>query len=158
MKTTRIILAFAFIIGLSACSNLDTQEYWDIEIVKNELKNLESEYSSTVDTKDIDAILKYYSDELITISPNSPILYGSEWIRTALVEMYESYELYERFSFVDIKPLGPRIVASYTYTQKMRPITEGEELVFSGKGSCVLNKSENGIWQFEWNTYTVDDQ
>lgn len=158
MKTTKIILAIAFIICLSSCSNTNTENHLDLETVLNELKEFESTYSKVVDTRDIDAILEFYSDDLITIFPDSPILYGYEWIRTLLLEMYEDYELFESFSFVDVRIISEHVVASYSYTQKMTPNSEGEEFTANGKGACVLKKSEKGIWQFEWNTYTIDSQ
>ena len=158
MKTIRIILVIALTICLSGCTDTSNLDLLDLETVKSELTEFESTYSSVVDSRDIDAILEFYSDDLITISPDTPIQYGADWIRDLLIEMYEDYELYEKFSFVDIRIIADRVVASFTYTQKMTPIAEGEEFLATGTGSCVLKKSEKGIWQFEWNTYTVDSQ
>ena len=158
MKTFLAFLAITLILFTTGCLNTEPKDSLDLESVVIELRELESVYKNTVDSKDIDAILQFYNPDLVTVSPDSPILYGIDWIRTALMDIYASYEFEESFKFVDIKIIDDRAVASYTFIQQMILISSTEELIITGKGVCILKKSEKGIWQFEWNSYTNDNQ
>jgi hypothetical protein len=64
---------FAITIGLltlvTSCSKTTEYSALDPSIVEKELRAMEIGHRTAVDAKDIDGILRYYSSDLITISP-----------------------------------------------------------------------------------------
>ena len=144
------------LIFATSCIQPSTEPDLDFTTVEKELRAFETANRIAVDSGDIDGILKYYSSDAITIPPSDSILYGREWIRTLLVNLYKDYEFHEVFEFIDIRIYGNRIAATYTYSQNINPLIGGEQITQTGNGMCILKKSEEGIWQFEWNAYNLN--
>jgi ketosteroid isomerase-like protein len=117
---------------------------------------MEAGHRTAIDAKDIDGVLKYYASDLITVSAGEPIQYGKDWIRTTLTDLYKTYDFHEDFKFKDIRIIGERVVASFTYTQSMTPLAGGKSTKAFGKGMGVFRTSDASSWQFEWNSYGVD--
>jgi hypothetical protein len=79
------------------------------------------------------------------------------WIRNTLNDLYNAYEFTEDFKFIDIRIIGDRVAASYSFTQEMTPLAGGEKIEQSGKGMAILKQDEMKNWQFEWNAYYLDN-
>ncbi len=153
MKTISIISAFVHLLCFYSCSGPEPKTNLDLKVVETELRAFESNHRTAIDTKDIAGILQYYATDLITISPDEPILYGKDWIRSLVTDLYKTYDFQEDFKFIDIKIVGDRVAASYTFKQQMTPLSGGDTITQTGKGMCILKRSETGTWQFEWNAY-----
>ena len=125
--------------------------------VKSELRAFEEAYREAIDRKDIEGILQFYSPDLITVTQGEPIQYGKDWLRPLMQELYQEYDFHEEFKLDNIKIIGDRVVATLQYSQKMTPLQGGQPVIQTGKGVCVLKKSDSGTWQFEWNSYSPDD-
>lgn len=128
----------------------------DLKHVEKELRELESNHQAAIDAKDIEGIFLCYSPNLITIPPGDPILYGRDWIRGEMKKLYETYDFHEYFNFIDIRPIGDQVAATFNFSQHMTPLTGGEKAVLTGKGLCILERSEKGGWQIEWNAYSMN--
>jgi ketosteroid isomerase-like protein len=156
MKRTLILYALGILFGLPACSGPDVKSALDLETVGNELGSMETNHRLAIEAKDIDAVCQFYSDDLITISPNEPVLYGRDWIPGTMRDLYSSYDFHEDFRLGDLRIIGDRVAASYTFEQKMTPLTGGDQITLTGRGMCILKRTEAGVWQFEWNCYSYD--
>jgi len=158
IKTRRIF--FAITVGLiilaSGCSRPTSKPELDATIVERELRTFEAVHRSAIDAKDIEGILQCYASDLITISPDEPILYGKDWLRTLATDLFKTYDFHEDLEFIDIRIIGDHVVASYSFSQQMTLLTGGVPILQTGKGMCILNQSETGDWQFVWNVYNYD--
>jgi hypothetical protein len=38
----------------------------------------------------------------------------------------------------------------------MTPLEGGETIKQTGKGMCIIKRTETGKWQFKWNAYVYD--
>ncbi|WP_372950541.1 YybH family protein [Mariniphaga sp.] len=153
MKTISITSAFVLLLCFYSCSGPEPKTNLDLKVVETELRAFESNHRTAIDKKDIAGILQYYATDLITISPDEPILYGKDWIRTLVTDLYKTYDFHEDFKFIDIRIVGDRVAASYTFKQQMIPLSGGDTITQTGKGMCILKHSETGTWPFEWNAY-----
>lgn len=145
------------LIFATSCLQSSTEPDLDLTTVEKELRAFENIHREAIDSKDIDGILKCYATDLITISPDEPILYGKDWIRTLVTDLYKTYDFHEDFKLIDIRIIEEHVVASYSFSQQMTLLTGGEPTVQTGKGMCILNQSETGNWQFVWNAYNYDN-
>jgi ketosteroid isomerase-like protein len=157
MKKTIFISALGLLLFINSCSRPESKTILDLKVVETELRSLESNHRTAIDSKDVAGILQYYSTDLITIPQGEPIIYGREWITNTMNDLYKTYDFHEDFKFNDIRIIGDQVAASYTFKQQMTPLTGGAEIIQTGKGMCILKKSENGIWQFEWNAHSYDN-
>lgn len=150
----------AAIIGLiilvSSCSRPTSKPELDLNTVEKELRAFETLHRKAIDSKDIEGILQCYSPDYINVSADGPILYGRDFIRTNMSELYKTNDFHEDFKFVDIRIIGDRVAASYTWSSQMAPLVGGDTIKDTGKGMCILKLSETKIWQFEWNAYSID--
>ena len=129
----------------------------DVNIIKNDLRSMEVNHKTAVDKKDIEGILQFYAEDLIHIPQEEPILYGRDLVRNLLVDLFNTYDFHEDFKFFDVRVIGEHIAASYTFEQRMTPLTGGDMIIHSGKGLCILKRSESGNWQFEWNSSSYNN-
>ena len=150
-------IALSLLIYLSGCSGPDAQPTLDPATVESELRAFEDAHREAIDAKSIEDILQFYSADLITVTQGEPIQYGKDWLRPLMQELYQSYDFHEEFKLDNIKIIGDRVVATLQYSQKMTPLQGGKHMTQTGKGVCVLKKSDSGTWQFEWNSYSPDD-
>lgn len=153
-------VGYAFAVGLvifaSGCSKPAENPALDAVAVEEQLRAMETGHRAAINAKDIEGILQYYTSDMITIPPDEPILYGKEWIRTTMADLYKTYDFHENFKFIDIRFIGDRVAASYSFVQQMTPLAGGEKIEQTGKGMCILKLSEKKTWQFEWNAYSLD--
>ena len=105
-----LTLILCFMVGCQKTKDVAEEPAVDVEaekqILKKELRALEIAHKAAIDSKDIEGILQYYSPDLITISPGEPILYGNDWIRTTLNDLYNTYEFTEDFKFIEDNKQG----------------------------------------------------
>ena len=147
---------FVLLVGLFGCSKTAPKTDINLETVEKELQVLRVAHRAAIDSKNIEGILQFYSPDLITLSPGQTIMYGPEYIRPTMEELYKTYDFHEDFILSDIHVVGDRVVATYIFEQKMYPIAGGDAVKETGRGMCILKKSETGVWQFEWNTAFPD--
>jgi ketosteroid isomerase-like protein len=150
----------ATIVGLiilaSSCSRPTPKPELDLNTVEKELRAFETLHRNAIDSKDIDGILQCYSPDYINVSADGPILYGRDFIRTNMSELYKTFDFHEDFKFVDIRIIGDRVAATYTASSQMTPLAGGETVKETAKGLCILKLSETKTWQFEMNAYSYD--
>jgi uncharacterized protein (TIGR02246 family) len=127
------------------------------QTIEADLRSFELNHKAAIDKKDIEGILQFYAEDLINIPQGETILYGREQLKNLMVDLFNTYDFHEDFKFVDSKAIGERVAASLTFEQKMTPLSGGDMINRTGKGLCILKRSELGIWQFEWNSYSYDD-
>ncbi|MBS3772009.1 MAG: nuclear transport factor 2 family protein [Bacteroidales bacterium] len=150
-------IVLSLLVWASGCSGPVSQPVLDPANVESELRAFEDAHRDAIDKKDIEGILQFYSTDLITVTQGEPIQYGNDWIRPLMQELYQSYDFHENFKLDDVEIIGDRVVATLQYSQKMTPLKGGKTVIETGKGVCVLKKSDTGNWQFEWNCYNPDD-
>jgi ketosteroid isomerase-like protein len=155
MKTLWII--FGLLLCLYSCSSPESKSKLDLKTIEPELRSMESNHRTAVDNKNVEGILQFYATDLITISQGEPILYGRDWIEDTMNELYKTYDFQEDFKFIDLRIVGEKVAASFTFKQQMLPLLGGDTVVQTGKGMCILKQSEAGNWQFEWNCYSYDN-
>ena len=156
MKKAIFISAVGLLLLINSCSRPESKTTLDLKVVEIELVSLESNHRIAIDSKDIAGVLQYYSTDLITIPQGEPIIYGRDWITNTMNDLFKTYDFHEDFKFNDIRIIGDHVAASYTFKQQMKPLAGGAEMTQTGKGMCILKRSEKGIWQFEWNAHSYD--
>jgi len=147
---------FAALAVSTGCAGPPAEPALDPAVVEAELRQFEDAHRAAIDAKDVDRVLEFYAADLITVSGESGIVHGRDWIRPSLEQLFRDYEFHEDFTLVDIRILGDRVGASYTYEQRMIPLAGGEPVAGTGKGIGIFKRSEAGAWQWEWNSYAPD--
>ena len=162
LTTIPLVFLLCFVVGCQKpAEEIANEPAVDVEAEKQslekELRSMEIAHKAAIDSKNIEGVLRFYSSDLITISPEEPILYGNDWIRNTLIDLYNAYEFTEDFKFIDIRIIGDRVAASYSFTQQMTPLAGGEKIEQSGKGMVILKQDEMKNWQIEWNASYLDN-
>lgn len=156
MRICVLAVASGLVLGAISCSQEQPAVTLDVADVEAELRAMEAAHEAAIDAKDVDAILEFYAPDLITLPSGGEILRGRDWIRSTVAELFQTYDFHETFILSDIRVYGDRAAATFRYTQAMTPLAGGETVVETGKGVCILKRSEPGKWQIEWNAYGPD--
>ena len=154
MKKSAVFISVIFI--LLSCNNEAPVASMEQSKLEAELRAFKTAHFNAVESKDIESILGFYADDCISIPPNGLIQYGNDWMQPLLNELFSAYDFHEEFDLIDIQIAGDKVVASYKYLQSMVSLADSSYIAESGTGMCVLGKSKDGNWQFEWNAYNTD--
>jgi len=151
-----LAVACGLVLGAISCSQEQPAIALDAAAVEAELRAMETAHEAAIDAKNVEAVLDFYAPDLITVPLGGEILQGREWVRSTVAELFQTYDSQETFTLSDIRVFGDRAAATLQYTQQMTPLAGGETVIETGKGLCILKRSEPGKWQFEWNAYGPD--
>jgi ketosteroid isomerase-like protein len=156
--TVGLLLAglFLAVVAIPNCTGPPPQPIPDAAAVEAELRQFEEAHRQAIEAKDVDRVIEFYAPDLITVSPETGIVHGREWIRSACEELFRDYDFHEDFKLADMRILGDRVVATFTYEQRMTPLAGGEPVVVTGKGVGIFKRAEGGALQWEWNSYAPD--
>jgi hypothetical protein len=102
------------------------------------------------------ALYQHFRGNPKCVSSEEPIQYGREFIRPNMTKIYQAFDFHEDFRLIDTRIVGDRVAATYKWWSQTTPLTGGKTVVDSGKGLCLVKRSETGSWQFEMNAYTSD--
>ena len=122
---------------------------------KEEIKNIINSNSAAYLKGDVNAILKYYSDQSINLSPNQMVDAGIANIRVSLEETlsYISFNKVNR-SVQLIEGAGPIAVVWAKTESAIKSRSTGEIFEVHGDDIFIFQKQKNGKWQIlahHWN-------
>jgi ketosteroid isomerase-like protein len=145
------------ITGAGEKQDQNKKDELDIKNFESDLRSYELSHRTAIEKRDIEEILQFYAADLIIIPQGEPNIYGRDQLKNLLADLLKTYDLFEDFKFGDFRVTGDRITASYTFEQKLTPLSGGDMIYRTGKGLCILKRSGTGNWQSEWNSYNYDE-
>jgi uncharacterized protein (TIGR02246 family) len=100
------------------------------------------------DSGNLEGYLSYWTEDVIWMPPNAPIMQGKITIKEFVQPMLELYTIHRNFSIEEIKADGDfafaRTNSEETYSPKAG---EGESIKSNGKTMFLLKRMPDGTWQ-----------
>jgi len=87
-----------------------------------------------------------FSEDVVFMPPNSPILDGREAVQQWGQPFFEQFNMDEAISFDEIEVSGNWAFGRTTYTFKAVPKADGEEIVENGKFIHIFKQLDDGTW------------
>jgi ketosteroid isomerase-like protein len=114
-------------------------------------------YEDAYEAGDMDKIMSYYADDIISAPPGYPMVQGKEAVEAGYREMFETYTLDRDFEILEMdvgEDSGSRLME---WTNVWTPRADGETI--TEVGHCVFNYEKiDGEWKVVreiWNMEAV---
>lgn len=103
---------------------------------------------------DVDRLMQFYADDVVTMLPGMPPLKGKEAVRADWQNFFNTYTLKRDSKLVYIDVSGDSAVRRMEWTNTLTPKAGGEQIVDTG--TCVVGfKKVGGEWKIAWEIASV---
>ena len=154
--TTAAILAF---LALSACTSqsADMPKPVDTSADVAELRRLQDRELDMLNSGNIDSMLTNYTDDIIMMAPDAPLVNGTPALRSMMEEMLKEATPTGKYTSADVDVYGDIAIVRYTGTMTMTPKAAGAAAVTETiKGIHVYKKQPDGRWKIAQDVWNND--
>lgn len=123
------------------------REEADAEAVTAAVNEIWSQYSSSLNSGDIDAWLSLWTDDGIQMPPNSPPVVGKEKIRARNKAVLDQFTFDMGITNEEVRLAGDWAYARGTYAATLTPKQAGEVIFIDGKYMTILERQPDGSWK-----------
>jgi uncharacterized protein (TIGR02246 family) len=112
------------------------------------IRTLDTQWAKTAETRDLDAIVAYYSDDAVLLPPNEPIATGKQAIRASWATLVgpTTLSLSWQATRVDVSKSGDLAYLVGTYSMTVKD-AKGKSVPDRGKLIEVFRKQADGSWK-----------
>lgn len=104
---------------------------------------------------DLEGYLALFTDDVVLMPPNEPIVVGKDAMRAIVEELFEAFTIDETGTQDEIVIAGDWAFERGTFTQVLTPKAEGEALELAGSYIMLHRRQPDGSWQCShaiWNS------
>jgi uncharacterized protein (TIGR02246 family) len=118
----------------------------DVEADVEAIKARYDQKTAALKAGDLVRWINLFSEDVIFMPPNAPILDGREAVQQWGQPFFEQFNMDEAISFDEIEVSDNWAFGRTTYTFKAMPKAGGEEIVENGKYIHIFKKLADGTW------------
>ena len=139
-----ILLCFTF--GCQQGEEVAEEPAIDVEVNIEAIKAWYEQKTAALKAGDLACWTSLFSEDVVFMPPNAPILDGKEAIQQWGQPFMEQFNMDEVISFDEIEVSGNWAFGRTTYTFKAMPKAGGEEIVENGKFIHIFKRLADGSW------------
>ena len=142
MKKKTFLSFFTTFAAIAICWAADTKN------IEQAIRDLDDQWSKAAESRDIDKLVTFYSDDAIVLPPNSPALTSKDAIRNMWKEMLSNpgATLTWKTTRVEVSKAADMAFSSGTYEFTMKD-PSGKSVNERGKYLEVWEKQADGKWK-----------
>jgi uncharacterized protein (TIGR02246 family) len=129
-----------------------------IEADVEAIKDLNEKWGVVYRAGDADALGSYYTDDVIIMSPNSPLLRGKDAALAEHKSFLDQYTVEGQAPSADVRVSGNLAVARGTYTWTNIHKADGSSVTDIGKWLAVFQRQSDGSWKYSWDIWNSDTE
>lgn len=153
-------LAVAVLLTLStvpACTPRSQSTSQGIEADRQAITQVRQQEITLFSAGDVDRVLSVFTDDVVLMPPNEPILVGKEAARTWLQNMYQQFKIEGTYtSSADLTVAGDWAFERMSFTLKLTPIVGGAAMEDVGKGFHIYRRQADGSWKIHQDIWNSD--
>ena len=123
------------------------REETDAEVVTAAVNEIWSQYSSSLNSGDIDAWVALWAEDGIQMPPNSPPVVGKERIRERNKAVLDQFSFDMSITNEEVEVAGDWAYSRGTYMATLTPKQGGEPVLIDGKYMTILLRQPDGSWK-----------
>ena len=104
---------------------------------------------------DLHGIMGSYADDVISLPPNQPALFGKDAVRSMWEDLLTDFAVEVSVSVDEVEVAGQWAFERGTFDMKLSPRAGGSPIEDSGKYLDILRKQPDGSWKYSrvsWNS------
>jgi uncharacterized protein (TIGR02246 family) len=129
---------------VAGCSPYEEE---DLEAVAAAVNDIWSQYSSSLNSGDLDLWMSLWTDDGVQMPPNSPPVIGKDQIRARNKGVLDQFTFNMDITNEEIRMAGEWAFARGTYRATLTPKDGGEATFIDGKYMTILKKQPDGSWK-----------
>ncbi len=132
------------ILLLAACAS---QERPDLEGVTAAVNDIWTQYSSSLNSGDIDLWMSLWTEGGVQMPPGEPSVIGKDQIRARNKAVLDRFTFNIGITNEEVGVAGDWAFARGTYKLTLTPKAGGEAIVVDGKYMTILQRQPDGSWK-----------
>ncbi len=139
-----IYLVSGLVLLLAGCA---PQERVDVEAVTAAVNTIWGQYSSSLNSGDLDAWLSLWTEDGVAMPPGEPSVIGKDRIRERNKAVLDRFTFSMGITNEEVGVAGDWAFARGTYKATLTPKAGGEAIVVDGKYMSILQRQADGSWK-----------
>ncbi len=147
MRRVTLLIVVVFTILLAGCA-AETSEQIDLEAERAAILEIWPQYTSSLNSGDIDSWISLWTDDGVQMPPNEPLLNGRDQIRTRNKAVLDRFIFDMRsINIEEVSIAGDWAFAWGTYSATLTPKEGSETIPIDGKYMTIFQKKSDGSWK-----------
>jgi ketosteroid isomerase-like protein len=110
-------------------------------------KKMAEDYGRALKSGDVARIKSCWTDDLIVMPPNEPILTGKEAFGSWMQNFFDRFIIQETLSPEEVETAGDWAFVRSSFTDVLIPKAGGEPIEDSGKSLDIYKRQPDGSWK-----------
>ncbi len=123
------------------------QERGDVEDVTAAVNDIWNQYSSSLNSGDLDAWMSLWTEDGVQMPPGEPPVIGKDQIRARNGASLDQFTFSMAITNEEVEVAGDWAFARGTYTATLTPKEGGEPIPIDGKYMTILQRQPDGAWK-----------
>jgi ketosteroid isomerase-like protein len=128
----------------------------DPQALEEEVKTAISAYEVAYESGDVEQIMNYYADDIISAPPGYPLAQGKEAVEAGYREMFEAYTLDRDYEILEMDVDADSASRLMAWTNVWTPLADGETI--TEVGHCVIDYEKiDGEWKMVREIWNMEE-
>lgn len=148
------LVTFATVLG---CAQPSPTPSGNTEADRQTITQVREQEIALFSAGNIDNVLAVFTDDLVLMPPNEPVLVGKDAARSWLQEMYRQFKIEGTYTSVsDLTVAGDWAFERMAFTLKLTPTGGGAAVEDVGKGFHIYRRQGDGAWKIAQDIWNSD--
>ena len=148
------LVTFATVLG---CAQPSPTPSGNTEADRQAITQVREQEIALFSAGNIDNVLAVFTDDLVLMPPNEPVLVGKDAARSWLQEMYRQFKIEGTYtSASDLTVAGDWAFERMAFTLKLTPTGGGAAVEDVGKGFHIYRRQGDGSWKIAQDIWNSD--
>ena len=149
------VICFATLVSLLVVVGVCAQKVNDPADVQA-IRNSGADWDSAYNAGNSDALLAFYTSDVVLMGPNEPASVGADAMRASFQSYFDAYKAETHGPVEDVRVSGDLAVARGVYTETSTPKAGGTPINEKGKWISAYQRQANGSWKVFWEMTNSD--
>ena len=149
-----LVLVLCFTFSYQQGEEVAEEQEVDIEADVQAIKELIKEWEEAFNTRNIEKLLSFYTDDSLRIPANQAPIIGKEAIRDSFQQEFDRFSSETESEVVDVKIGGDLAFVRGTWAATNTIKATGESLKINGNWVDLDQKQPDGSWKIIWSIWS----
>jgi len=146
MKRISVLIVVVFTIVFGGCAP-ESAEQIDLEAERVAILEIWPQYSSALNSDDIDSWMSLWTEDGVQMPPDEPALSGRDQIRARNKAVLDQFSFDISINNEEVNVAGDWAFARGTYSATLTPKEGSETIPIAGKYMTIFQKQSDGSWK-----------
>ncbi|MCB2229816.1 nuclear transport factor 2 family protein [bacterium] len=143
----RTILAALAVIFIAGCSQQAADQSADHAAIDPAAHQAHENYVAAINSNDLDSLLEMFTDDVVFMAPNSPVMEGKQALMPWLEGYLAAYQTHWVKTVDEFVVAGEWAFERYSYKSTDTSLEDGSVYEDTGWGLVIYHRDADGKWR-----------